>query len=211
MNGHLENKNTILGNRIREARERVGKNQSEFAELIGVMPTHLNRWEKGKVSPGWDYLVLIAKHCNISLDWLLTGVGEEEQKLEVYDLAPATMNIDGEQTYMTNQGPMAFSDICSSMGISPNDFTVWIRTHHKKLREKYRNIEKLIREENHTTESSLDPRLIVLHNQLEYLYKEGGIDERARVRGLIEELYDEIIRRKESQKKEEVVAQKKAG
>ena len=68
-------KNTILGSRISEAREKVSKNQAELARLIGVSPTHVNRWEKGRVAPGWDYLTQIAKHCNVSLDWLLTGEG----------------------------------------------------------------------------------------------------------------------------------------
>jgi transcriptional regulator with XRE-family HTH domain len=63
----------VLGKRIREAREKAGLNQAELARGMGVLPTHLNRWEKGKVAPGWEYLARIAKHCNVTLDWLLTG------------------------------------------------------------------------------------------------------------------------------------------
>jgi transcriptional regulator with XRE-family HTH domain len=70
----IEGRNTaILGKRIREAREKTGLSQAELARAMGVLPTHLNRWEKGKVAPGWEYLARIAKHCNVTLDWLLTG------------------------------------------------------------------------------------------------------------------------------------------
>jgi transcriptional regulator with XRE-family HTH domain len=70
----IEEKNTaILGKRIRESRERAGLSQAELARGMGVLPTHLNRWERGKVAPGWEYLARIARHCNVTLDWLLTG------------------------------------------------------------------------------------------------------------------------------------------
>jgi transcriptional regulator with XRE-family HTH domain len=49
---------------------------------MGVLPTHLNRWERGKVAPGWEYLARIAKHCNVTLDWLLTGEGPAEEREE---------------------------------------------------------------------------------------------------------------------------------
>ncbi len=65
--------NVKLGLRIKAAREKASMNQAEFAEKLGIFPTHLNRWEKGKVAPGWTALVEIAMICNVTLDWLLTG------------------------------------------------------------------------------------------------------------------------------------------
>jgi transcriptional regulator with XRE-family HTH domain len=37
----------VLGNRIREAREKAGLNQAELARGMGVLPTHLNRYWGG--------------------------------------------------------------------------------------------------------------------------------------------------------------------
>lgn len=65
----------LLGQRIREARININQSQQEFAAKIGVSPTHLNKWEKGKVSPGWEYLTIIAEKASVSLDWLLAGKG----------------------------------------------------------------------------------------------------------------------------------------
>jgi len=72
--------NLILGKRIREAREKIHKNQAEFASMIDVLPAHLNRWEKGRIAPGWVFLVKIAKTCEVTLDWLLTGKEYENIK-----------------------------------------------------------------------------------------------------------------------------------
>jgi transcriptional regulator with XRE-family HTH domain len=80
-----ERHTAILGKRLRESREKAGLNQAELARGMGVLPTHLNRWEKGKVAPGWEYLALIARHCNVTLDWLLTGE-------EAATAAPSGMN-----------------------------------------------------------------------------------------------------------------------
>jgi len=76
----MKENNVKLGKRIKEAREKINKSQAELAGLIGVMAAHLNRWEKGRISPGWEFLVKIAKICDVSLDWLLTGMGLENIK-----------------------------------------------------------------------------------------------------------------------------------
>lgn len=79
MKDKLSNSHILLGNRIREARKSIGKTQQEFALMIGVISTHLNRWELGKVSPGWEYLTIIAEKTNVSLDWLLASKGSMQQ------------------------------------------------------------------------------------------------------------------------------------
>ncbi|MBI3582814.1 MAG: hypothetical protein HY096_02545, partial [Nitrospinae bacterium] len=53
-----------------------------------------------------------------------------------------------------------------------------------------------------------DPRLSDLYQKLESIYNEGSFDIRAKVRGIIEEAYDET-KKKETLPKEEVVEMKK--
>lgn len=77
---NIKENNLNLGKRIREAREKLHKNQAEFAAMIDVLPAHLNRWEKGRIAPGWFFLVRIAKTCGVTLDWLLTGKENENTK-----------------------------------------------------------------------------------------------------------------------------------
>ncbi|MEZ7892568.1 MAG: helix-turn-helix transcriptional regulator [Candidatus Wallbacteria bacterium] len=76
----MEKDNIKLGHRIKTAREKMGMTQAEFAAKLEVYPTHLNRWEKGKVAPGWGILAEISKICNVSLDWLIIGNDDFEKE-----------------------------------------------------------------------------------------------------------------------------------
>lgn len=55
-----------------------------------------------------------------------------------------------------------------------------------------------------------DTRLTTLMQKLEHIYKEGTTIERGQIRGIIEELYEDI-KKKETLPKEEVIEQKKVG
>lgn len=56
---------------IKEARERVGLSQKELATSLGIKPTTFNGYENGTHDPKSDVLVLIAKKCETSVDFLL--------------------------------------------------------------------------------------------------------------------------------------------
>ena len=56
---------------IKEARERVGLSQKELATSLGIKPTTFNGYENGTHDPKSDILVLIAKKCETSVDFLL--------------------------------------------------------------------------------------------------------------------------------------------
>ncbi len=191
-----------LGSRIKEAREKSGLSQGELAKRLGIAYPTLSKYEQGHRIPDAELLNRMTKELNVDPGWFLSGEGKMRE-LEVYDLASATMNIEGEQTYMTNQGPMAFSEICSSMGVSPNDFDSWLRNHHKNLREKYRNIERLIEvleEKKNDTNllanivSSEKDTLKNLIEKLEQIYAIGEDTEKAIVRGIIEHIHDKVLR-----------------
>jgi transcriptional regulator with XRE-family HTH domain len=77
---------TELGNRIRRAVEKTGKNQVEVASLLRVYPPNLTRWIQGENAPSFEYLVKIGKLTNVSFDWLLTGEGESERQRVSYPL-----------------------------------------------------------------------------------------------------------------------------
>ena len=56
---------------IKEARERVGLSQKELATTLGIKPTTFNGYENGTHDPKSDVLILIAKKCGTSVDFLL--------------------------------------------------------------------------------------------------------------------------------------------
>lgn len=69
-----------LAKRIREARDLLGKTQSEFAHSIGTFQPSVSSWEKGATTPGSALLAAIAKKHKINLNWLLIGVGSKTRR-----------------------------------------------------------------------------------------------------------------------------------
>jgi DNA-binding XRE family transcriptional regulator len=60
-----------LGDRIRQARERVGLTQRQLAERIGCQQSDIHRLESGLVSdPHMSRLVALAQALQVSTDWL---------------------------------------------------------------------------------------------------------------------------------------------
>lgn len=57
--------------RIAERRVQLKISQKELAKRIGVTPTRLNYWEKGKREPNMYYISAIAQALDISCDYLL--------------------------------------------------------------------------------------------------------------------------------------------
>lgn len=58
----------------RLAQLRGGRSQRAWARELGVFQQNVNRYENG-TTPHTDFLITVAMHENISLDWLLLGRG----------------------------------------------------------------------------------------------------------------------------------------
>jgi transcriptional regulator with XRE-family HTH domain len=75
----------MLGKRIKKAREYKGYSQDLLAEKIGKSKRTLLNYEQNSKEPTVSIAINIAKYCDISEIWLLTGKGEmllNEQKSE---------------------------------------------------------------------------------------------------------------------------------
>lgn len=65
------------GDRIKELRKAKGLTQEAFAKLVGLKTAiNISRYENNKRKHNISILVNIAQRCNISLDWLITGIGD---------------------------------------------------------------------------------------------------------------------------------------
>lgn len=60
------------GERLREERERLGFNQSDFAGIAGATKQTLNSWETGRSSPKADQLEQLGEH-GVDVYYVLTG------------------------------------------------------------------------------------------------------------------------------------------
>lgn len=68
-----------FGEILVQLRERTGINQKKLAAALGITPSVVSQYEKGKAMPGYDVMRKIADHFHVSVDYLL---GREKEALE---------------------------------------------------------------------------------------------------------------------------------
>lgn len=69
----MDRKTPAVGERIRAARERLGRNRNQLARELGTSWQHVGRWEDGLTEPSPESLRRIAACLRVSVDYLLTG------------------------------------------------------------------------------------------------------------------------------------------
>ena len=94
----------MIGDKIRELRERAGYSQSELARRLSVTRSSVNAWESGLSAPTAVYIVELAKLFRVTSDYLLeldtssmlnlSGLAEDELRL-VYSLLDYFRNHSG--------------------------------------------------------------------------------------------------------------------
>lgn len=71
----------VLGERIRELREKSGLTQQELAEIVGVeSPSYISKIERGMTSPSYELLTRIAKAVRVELKDLFDADFKTEGK-----------------------------------------------------------------------------------------------------------------------------------
>ncbi|MGG7566415.1 helix-turn-helix domain-containing protein [Rhodovulum sp. DZ06] len=65
-----------FGDRLVAARDALGLTQSQLAAKVGVRAKTLQNWETDRSEPRANRLQMLAGVLNVSMVWLLTGVGE---------------------------------------------------------------------------------------------------------------------------------------
>jgi len=65
-----------IGKRIKELREYLGLSQREFADILGIHPLSISRYESGKSNPAPSVLKLIEDKFSVNPEWLREGKGD---------------------------------------------------------------------------------------------------------------------------------------
>lgn len=73
----------MIGDRIKEARDKNGYTQSALAKALGISRSAVNAWEMGVSVPSAQYLVELSKLFNVSADFLL-----DLNRKETIDITP---------------------------------------------------------------------------------------------------------------------------
>lgn len=66
-----------FGDRVAAARDMVGVTQSDLAHHLGVKEKTIRAWENDLAEPRANKLSMLAGVLNVSMRWLLTGVGND--------------------------------------------------------------------------------------------------------------------------------------
>jgi len=76
-NGWYSPQMATFGDRLTGAREAERIDQSELARRVGVKLKTLRNWEEDLSEPRANKLQMLSGILNVSLRWLLTGVGDD--------------------------------------------------------------------------------------------------------------------------------------
>jgi transcriptional regulator with XRE-family HTH domain len=74
--GWFDAESATLGDRITGARDASGMTQKELAKRIGIKLSTLQDWENDISEPRANKLQMLAGLLNVSITWLLEGVGD---------------------------------------------------------------------------------------------------------------------------------------
>lgn len=88
--------------RLTEARKIARLTQNQVAEAMNISPQSVSAWECGNSTPDIDKLPELAAMYHVTTDWLLTGVGQSEDVLEVTaNLAERLFSEEHMRTYLS--------------------------------------------------------------------------------------------------------------
>lgn len=69
-----------VGKRVKQIEKELGISQARLAKILGMGAPTLAKAEKGKRAIKNDELLKLSKLCGRSIEWILTGDGNEERK-----------------------------------------------------------------------------------------------------------------------------------
>jgi transcriptional regulator with XRE-family HTH domain len=87
----------MFNDRLKIIRMEAKLNQREMAEKLGVVYGTYNNWEMGKREPDFKTIKKIAKHFNVSTDYLL-GLSNKKTHIEESDTCNKIVNIMREHS-----------------------------------------------------------------------------------------------------------------
>ena len=80
-----------MGGRISRARESLGMTTAQLARQLGVQTPTLRAWETDRSQPRANRLQMLAGVLNVSLSWLLYGVGTAPVEEDLRDETAPTL------------------------------------------------------------------------------------------------------------------------
>ncbi|QHQ34929.1 helix-turn-helix domain-containing protein [Algicella marina] len=101
---------STFGDRITAAREALGMTPSQLARRLGIKTETLVKWEEDRAEPRANKLQMLAGILNVSIIWVMSGVGEgpgqlspDEEDEEIGRVLDEMREIRVAQTALSNR------------------------------------------------------------------------------------------------------------
>jgi transcriptional regulator with XRE-family HTH domain len=76
---------TNFGDNLKNARTKKGISQGQLAELMGIHPAHISRYERNQTVPSIDVVKKFADILEVSTDMLVYGTDDEKAQGKIKD------------------------------------------------------------------------------------------------------------------------------
>lgn len=110
------------GKRIKELREKAGENQEQLAKALGAANREtIARWESGTRDLKRQHIIAIAKHFNVTTDYLLGLSNAQTVEKDIKNACNAT-GLTEKAIEKIGDCPKTFAEILSYMILNANFF-----------------------------------------------------------------------------------------
>lgn len=86
----------LLGNNIRELRNRNKLSQSELSKLMHVSQQTVGSWETGRAIPGSDTLDKLADYFDVTTDFLLGRKAKKDSEVDLDEMLDNAHSFNGK-------------------------------------------------------------------------------------------------------------------
>jgi len=84
--------------RLKELRKQSGLTQQQLADIVGTTQQNIAFWETGRQRPKQPSLIKLANYFNVSIDYLLVGKAQAEEKLSVFPERLKQLRVEAKLT-----------------------------------------------------------------------------------------------------------------
>ena len=117
--------------RLKELRKQSGLTQQQLADIVGTTQQNIAFWETGRQRPKQPSLIKLANYFNVSIDYLLVGKAQAEEKSSVFPERLRQLRIE---TDLTQQ------ELAKNLNVSQQIIGLWERGERKPKIEAITNI-----------------------------------------------------------------------
>lgn len=144
----------MIKDKLKEIRENTHMNKKEFAAFIGIKYTTYNNYEMGEREPNSDFLILISKKFDVSIDYIL-GLQDEKDIKHSYELKSSEYERIKKYRFITEYSPDGANVIDT---VLDREYSIADRLKEQAELAKKMNIK--------TTEEIIPVRIISYHQKI---------------------------------------------